>query len=319
MSNTELLSFDEVYETREWVSITELATMSRCPRAFFYKVGCGLTKDAPARCFGTAVHTAIPLAISNDLSSAIKAFDESWLPTGFESLGDKKNNAKLAYKMLADVQKTHTVTSHPYELLVPPKRFDIRECHSQWEVPFAVDIGGEVPLVGRADGLARMKTTGTHWMVEFKTTSEDGERFSNAFEINPQILGYCLAGRMLYPDLNIQGVILESLYKSGVEHKRDGSPTERTIARPIFVRDHHIDSFVKWARWRIAEIKEMERRKDFPQDISGCNAISQYGLPLYNCEFMPLCQPSDWRVHKDLFKVDRHVPFVGLTVKGEHV
>src|SRR4051794_10673152 len=110
----ELLSFDDEYETREWVSITDLATMSRCPRAFFYKVGCGLTKPAPARDFGTAVHTAIPLAITGDLSGAITALDESWLPTRFEALGDKKNNPKLPYKMLADVAKALASPPPPY-------------------------------------------------------------------------------------------------------------------------------------------------------------------------------------------------------------
>lgn len=312
----ELLDFDSTYERREWVSITELCTLKRCPRAFFYKVGVGLRRrGAIALDFGTAIHCAIPSAIAGNLLEAARLFDESWnIHPQYELMNDPKNNRALAYDMLKNVALTFSTASKPFELLVPPLTYEVQDIHSKYEVPFAIDVGGEMLLVGRSDGLCRVSATSTHWACEYKTTSEEGERFASAFEMNPQVLGYTLAQRMLFPQLDIQGCIVMSLLKSAAKVRRTS-----TIAHPIFVRQHHIDAFVEWARWRMVEIRQFEKMKNFPMDIAGCNSIATYGLPLYNCEYMSLCQPSDWRANRELYDVERHVPFVGLTVKGKDV
>jgi len=63
----------------------------------------------------------------------------------------------------------------------------IEDSVSDMEVPFALDIGLAVPLVGRVDCLGLHRDTREPWGIEWKTTSELSTRFLEGFTFNPQV------------------------------------------------------------------------------------------------------------------------------------
>jgi hypothetical protein len=287
----------EHYKKRQWLSISSLVSFSRCPRQYFYGSGCRLESPdpAPALQFGAALHRAIPQLMSGEpattLSRAIEAFDHEW----DGSLDDDKRNRASAIRMLMSFAGTHPRDRGLYELLPPPTGpwvIKVPDRVSDWEIPFAVDIGLDVPLVGRIDGWGRNRDTGELWAIEYKTTSELSTRFLESFNLNPQSIGYPAILRL--SGLPVRGCIIEGLLVSKTRNE--------SLCKPVYVEDHHIQDFIQWARWTGAQILECERRGYFPKDLSACNPYSQHGSPGFTCRYDSLCLPSDWTTLKDFYQ-----------------
>ena len=301
----------EHYRKREWLSVSALLDFSRCPRRFFYK-NCGLSKEFehPALSFGTAIHKAFPLVITQGLEAGVAAFDSVW----DKSLEDPKNrayksrNRLRAILMLTEVYRTHCVSPSIYELLPPPSSsINLDDNVSDYEVAFAVDIGLPIPLVGRIDSMVRHKDTGELWALELKTASEVSSRYLEGFEGSPQVLAYTLAIKTM--EASARGTFIEALLVSAT----------RTLVQiqPVYVHDHQLESFVKWAQYVGGMILKMEEQENFPTDFSGCYPYPQFGMPGYFCDYKNLCHlGEDWTNYKDLFVVRDHRPFniaTGLT------
>jgi hypothetical protein len=281
------------YKPREWLSISSLVSFARCPRKFFYGSGCRLSSvgDKPALDFGTAIHKGFPECLVGDHSTklmrAMQAFMSCWRP----ELNDDKRNPIRAQAMFNDVIATHY--NSIYQLLPPPNgALSIEDKVSDYEIPFAIDIGLDVPLVGRIDGWGRHRDTGEIWGVELKTSSELSARFLDSFQFNPQPLCYTLALKGLSKE-NVRGVMIEGL--------RVSKTNAETAIHPIYVQDHHLDAFIKWAQFIGGMILECEKRGEFLQYPSGCGPYSMFGSPGYQCEYMQLCQVHDWTTLKNLY------------------
>lgn len=303
----------EFYEKRKYVSISSLTSFARCPRKYFYSSGCRLTKgEHPALLFGSAIHNAIPEILSGaGLAAAIGAFDLVWR----EELKDDKRNRSRAMFMLQDFERTHK--SNPLYELVDPKNLpglkqveiETQDKVSKWEVTFGIDIGIRVPLVGRIDGIARYKPTGKLLPLEFKTTSSTYNFFSG-FYLNPQIIAYAVAAEVSGLG-EVEGVVLEALEVSKTK--------STTLTTNVSVRQHHKQTFLKWAQFWGNFLLKCEEDNDFPQWYSGCHPYSMFGMPGYQCEFMDLCHSvEDWTMLKQLYEKRESSPF-NLTVKGEEV
>jgi len=293
-----------LYHKRTHLSISSLCAFARCPRMFFYSSGCGLSNgDHPALAFGSGIHAALPHAFHGDLSKASQAFVKCFGDTPM----DEKRNPLSATAILEDYKTSHENSRSIYVLRQPPSNaIRLDDQVSDWEVPFALDIGLDVPLVGRIDALCTHRDTGEPWCLEWKTTSELSTRFLDGFTINPQVYGYALAARSY--GINVRGTIVEGirvaapLKKSKVQHVE-------TLAQPIFISQHHLDDFLTWARWIGSQILECEKREEFPKDISACVPYPQFGQAGYQCKYQNLCLVQDWTSIASMFEVREPRPF----------
>lgn len=290
----------EHYKKRDYLSITSLEQFARCPRKFFYGSGCGLRQpeEHAALSFGGAMHKGIPIVLSGgSIDDAMKEFD-----TIFDaSMGDDTRNRPKAIEMLRDVQQNRTNGRGLYNILQPPSGIaDLGISRSQWEIPFAIDIGLPVPLVGLIDGWCQHIQTGEKWVLEYKTSREVSTRFLEGFTSNPQVIGYTLALKMLSGE-PVRGCMVEAL--------RVGKTIE-TTCQPIYVTPQQIEMFIKWARFYGTLLLKCEELGDFPQALTGCNPYHMFGMPGYTCDFSHLCHSTDdWTKLMDLFKVNRDHEF----------
>ncbi len=296
------------YTPRTYLGITELATFARCPRRFFFSVGCSMTaQEAVALKFGEAIHAALPYAFFQQLDVAFQAFDAVWQDRG----GDEKRNRENARLILLSYAASHTKGRSIYELIPPPNGLvRTTDAISEYEIAFAIDIGLPVPIMSRVDGLCRHRDTGELWALEFKTSSELSTRFFQGFIINPQVYAYTLACRLY--GLDVKGTIVEGIGVSKTKHE--------SICQAIPVTPFQIDDFVEWARFVGHQIIACEEHKHFPKDISGCAPYSQFGQPGYQCDFTTLCTTKDWTELKSMYTVKepRQLPFAVPELIGEN-
>ena len=299
------------YKKRAHLSISSLNAFARCPRKFFYNtVGLQPPMPASALIFGEAIHAALPLAITSSVDEAMKAFTGIWDP----SVSDEKRNVQRAQAMIEDFAFAHLDGKSIYNLIEPPSNCPrIADRVSPFEVPFAVDIGLPIPLVGRFDALAKHRDTGELYCVEWKTSSEISTRFFSCFEINSQILGYTMAAKAL--GLDVQGCIVEAIRVSKVNCE--------TLSNLYQHQDHQIESFITWARWCGTQILACEKQGEFPKDISACNPYPQFGMPGYTCGFQNLCTAQNWTALMGMYEMNDRPPFVlvdetekGVVVNG---
>lgn len=305
------------YKKREYLTITELDTFARCPRKYFYQAGCGLRNipldgqsGSQAMFFGTCIHKAIGAYFANwDYSDAVECFEKDW----GETIGDDKRNKDTARMMLLSFASQHPKGGGLYEPLPPPSsKIEIApdDKISDWEIPFAIDIGLPIPLMGRMDGWCRSRHTGSRMLNEFKTSYELSDRLYKGFKRSPQVLGYTLAARTGATE-SIDGVYVEFL--------RSSKSSWETVIIPISVTDFEIERFIRWAQIIGGQILECESREDWPQFPTGCHPYSMFGSVGYLCEYDPLCSVEDWTTMSQFYKVDRHVPYIMATVAGKEI
>ena len=316
------------YQKRKWITITELSNFARCPRRFFYKVGLGLRDVGPVAplVFGEAIHKALPKVLEDDsVESGLDAFLSLW----DESVSDEKRNTSRARAMLKDFLALRRPPKSIYNLLHPPGGLiDISDRSSDWEIPFAIDIGLDIPLCGRIDGWAKHRDCNEKYAVEFKTSSEVSTRLFKGFETNPQIIGYATVLRVMGED--VKGTILDVLRVSNVR-------TE-TQSHLISVSSQMSDSFLKWANYIGSSILSCEELAEkmakeegtsdpnlddssladsWPQQWSGCNPYAMFGMPGRTCEYTPLCKVQDWTSLTSIYETGRHIPFTLQTDNGD--
>lgn len=303
----------EHYFKREFFTISELDTFSRCPRNYFYSAGCGLrladrlAGGNEAMDFGTAIHVAAPIILAGgSFEEAYAAFLKVW----GSRTGDEKRNAQTAKMILFTFASAHPPNGL-YVIKKPPKTtLPIVDKISDWEVPFALNIPGlPLPLLGRIDGWCETRMGSELWALEYKTSGEMSGRFFNSFKRNPQTIGYVLA--MKAHGFDIKGIFVECI---GV-----AKTTWKVQTIPITPSAQDFEDFITWAQMRGAEIMACEENGIWPKDISACTTYPQYGQPGYECRFDPLCSVPNWTSMKSFYNIERHMPFVLPTIKGEPI
>jgi len=289
----------DLYTKKEHLSQSSACTFDRCKAKYFFASGCRFERGE-AHCalkFGTAIHYAIGYAFRGDLETAMEKFREVYLDT--QDPSGVRTPAK-ARQMLNDFMKTHQ--GHAlYKGVDPPKGIDIEERVSEDEVPFAIDVGIEVPVVGRVDRLGRNSQTGALWGVEYKTSREISSRYFDNFGLCPQTWTYHLALSMLC-DEPVVGVYIETLQAAKTKIC--------TQAFPFYIEEHMDEAIMGWYRNIYAEIQECERTGEWPQSFSMCAPYSSFGIIGYPCEFRDLCKSYDWlSLAPSLYEVGEERPF----------
>jgi len=288
------------YAPREHLSVSTLIDYAKCPRLYFYKK-CGLIPrpQSNALSYGIAMHKAVPVGLTEGLDEAIEAFDSVWS----DENADKKRNSANAHRSLSHFCFTHEGKKSLYRLVDPPKGdLEIDKDTSPYEVPFAIDIGLPIPLVGRIDGLVEHRDTGDLWGFEFKTTSSLTSRFPDAFEMNVQILTYALVLEML-TNKPIRGIMLEAMLVA--QNKVDG------LTHPVYTLKNHLDDILIWLQTLGSSLLDMEKRISevdnpadaFPKDFTGCTPYTNFYYPGFRCSYNHLCRPADWRTTVGLYDV----------------
>ena len=298
-----MIGQDEYYSRKKWYSPSSLCVTSMCLRKHFWKSGCRLCTVKPKHCsldFGSAIHSALPVALTEGPARGIEEFKKVWADTE----GDDKRCLSRAEDMICDF----CLKAKPYEVLKAPESRLKGSGTGEFEIPFAIDIGLERPLAGKLDGWARHRVTGELWGVEYKTTSGLGTFFFEGFRRSPQIAAYSLAIRAMTGE-DITGVMLEGLLVAKVKISN--------LLQPITMLDRELEIFLTWAKEQEERIKRCESSGLWPQNFAACNAYSWFWRPSGNCEFMDLCQAKDWRelVDGGLFEISTHEP---LWLEGDN-
>ena len=293
----------EHYLPKRWHSCSSLTCMARCPFRYFLKVGCRLadTTTAPALVFGSAIHAGIHLCYTGDVEGATAAWEKIWNEAGLEE--DQKRNKYRAQMMFEDFARNFNEDLCVWKVL-PPVGVEIEDRVSPHEVAFAVDVGLDVPYVGRIDALVQQIHTKELWGLEYKTTSGLGDSFLQAFEINPQLCTYTMALRAS-TQKPVRGMFLCAMLVA--------LRKVETIAYPIFVTDAMVQDAIDWIRWQHHRIRACEKAQNFPKDISGCNTYAGWGVATYNCEFTTLCKDQDWTSMKENYYI---LPEREFQIKG---
>lgn len=292
----------EFYKPKKWLSPTSLSLLARCPRKWFYRQGCRLqTPEHPALKFGEAIHCAIPHTYSGDLAKAMQAFMSVWGDR--DALRDDKRNSTRARMMLMNFAATHQGTRSIYTIVNPPENnVKIADPISDNEIPFAIDVGIDLPIVGRIDGAGNHRDIPDElWGVEYKTGSEMSTRFLTSFDCDPQVGIYTLALSSLY-NTRVRGVIIEGLLVA--------KTTVNSMSYPVYVNDVFLEDTIAWIQWQYAQLKSFEERKYFPKNRSACTPYPGFGSPGYMCEYASLCSVPDWTSLSGQFEIGEEKVFV---------
>ncbi len=315
------------YRPRKYLSISTLLDYMRCPRKYFYaKCGLSSLEEPLAPQYGLAMHKAIPTALAlEDLDAAMKDFLSVWEETedkiseSFDGVEDPKRNRKTARRTLQHFIHTHKSSKSLYKLYQPEWTGMIQtdKKTSDFEVPWVIDIGLDIPLVGRFDGACRHRDTDEEWLWELKTTSRLNSNFFEAHEMYPQTLTYSLVAKTLF-GVDIKGVMVEGVLVS--KTKVDN------IVQPVPVLDHHLQDILTLLQINGQRLLDMEGAMEnltdatpFHKDFSGCTPYPHYYMPGWRCDYADLCRAPDWKPFTGMFNVREEHDFLrstDLTVLG---
>jgi len=158
----------EGYVQSHHLSASCLSCVSRCPRRYFYMYGQSLWKQStvPALEFGQAIHAGLAPCYANDLASAMAKFKAVWGER--DELGDDKRSTSRALVMFKAFSSNHRPGVSLYTIVKPLSQLPVDDLVSENELPFALDVGLDIPLVGRIDAIGKHRDDQSVWAVEYK-------------------------------------------------------------------------------------------------------------------------------------------------------
>lgn len=299
------------YKNRKYLSVSTLLDFKRCPRRFFYrKLGLTSRVEPTALIYGSAMHKAVPVAVTQGLEPAVKAFISVWGKTTPTDV----MNVEKAIASIRHFIFTHEGGKSIYEFLPPPSgTLAVDDLVSDYEIPWVLDIGLSIPLVGRIDAWVKHRDTNEKWGWEFKTVGRSiGSYFFESFEMNIQNLTYSLALRTMTGE-TVEGMMIEAMlkHKTKVDNMIHLEP----------VADHHLEDVLHWLQRTGSELLHCEHRLEeyppeevFIKDFSGCSAYPLFYMQSWRCEYSDLCRVADWHTMEDLYDVKPEFVFAELTI-----
>lgn len=302
-----MIKTSESFEV-DYIDPSGMSDFARCPARYMFKRLMGLAKIDDNRIaldFGSDMHVALPLCYIGDSSAAVATFNDAWDKRKYGD-DDEKRNKSTARASLDGFCRTHAPGICPYKIVELPIKAPTHDVISPNEIPFLIDIGGQLALAGRIDFPARWNADGTLWSADYKTTSEISPRWFDNFHNSPQAVGYTLALSQTTGE-RCPGMIIEAVRVS----KRN---VENKIGL-IFVRDHQIESFVRFANSVSTSIIRCLEQKAWPKKPTGCAPYPMFGQPGRFCEFKMICDSPNWLDAVRLYK--RGKPFHPFHISKE--
>ena len=271
-----------------YIDPSSISAFNRCPALYLFSRLMGLKKqDAKtiAMDYGTDMHRAFPHCYNGiaGLKTAMDEFKLGWNAREYGDDDDKRNRHTAAASLEEFCNKQEYC---PYKIL----HFDIAaptfDRISPNEVPFLIDIGGELSLAGRMDAIVEWRTDNAIWGHDYKTTNEISARYFDNFYNSPQAVGYTLATSHIVGGRKVNGLIIEAVRVS----KKN---VESQIGL-IFVREHQIESFIRFANRTSENILRCNEAMEWPKKGTGCAPYAMFGQPGRVCDYKEICDCPDW-------------------------
>jgi hypothetical protein len=274
-------------------------------------------EEALAPRYGTEMHVAAPIALTKwDIDLAMAGFLRGWLEVEekMDAMGDedKRHNRRCAERSLKHLIHERQGRKSIYTLTPPPEdTLHSDKTLSELEVPWAIDIGLDIPLVGRFDAFCQHRDTHEPWIWEFKTSGFPlNAGFFDAHEMYTQNLTYTMVGQTLLGE-PVSGVMLEGMFKHAT--KVDSQ------CQPIPVTIHHLDDVLWWLQNTGQEILDAEKRladgepfdKVFYKNFCGCTPYTHFYRPGWRCDYADLCRVDDWKMLIGMYRVVEDHDFLG--------
>ena len=275
----------------DYIDCSGICEFNRCPAKYMMDRQMGVNAQDSmiiALDYGTDIHAAIPYCYNggSSIDSAHKAFLSGWDKRKYEGV-DKARNSQRARLTLLHFAETHTPAISCYEIIdIPDIKAETADIISPNEIPFLIDIGGELAFAGRIDAPVRHKGTDTLWALDYKTASEISDRYFIGFHNAPQTVGYTLALSNLFGK-QVDGFIVEAIRTSHVRCEN--------VTHLIFVNDCQIESFINFANDTAIQILECNENKKWHKKSSGCGPYSMFGSKGYPCPYLDICTSPDWK------------------------
>ncbi len=292
----------------DYIDQSSLNECDRCPAKYMFDRLMGLslpdsTDIAPD--YGTDMHLALPLCYQEDVSCveiAMGAFMASWSRRSYGNMDTGRNPARARASLL-EFHRLRKPSMCPYTISPLSKQIEAptADLISDNEMPFLIDIGGDLCFCGRIDAPVIMNSTNDLWALDYKTASEVSERYFNNFSNSPQAVGYTL-GLATVSKQPVTGFIVEAI--------RTSKKNVETTMKPIFINEHQIEMFIYHANRTARDILRWNEEQSWPQKTSGCAPYGMFYQPGRFCEYRDLCLLGDWReMEKYFVKSEPFHPF----------
>jgi hypothetical protein len=283
---------------------TALTKFKECPLSAAHYLVYGREAHAKnaALSFGSAIHVGLESILRGEddattTAAVLKFFSENPPPpdeyrtpaTALEVLRHYHQRATLAdyqWQLLTDA--TGPIIERAFEL---PLMSIIIDCNLKlpaWDAPrFVARIF--VAWSGRIDTVAF--THGMNRVVDHKTSSIDGDQFTQAFHLSSQVLGYIWAGRQLWPDLDLRAFCVNVIRlkkptgSTGLLDKgpRGGEPALKFFRAYFQYSPERMDWWLSNTRATVSDLVHCLVRSFFPANDTHC--IGKYG----RCQYHDVC------------------------------
>jgi hypothetical protein len=313
----------EHYIDPGWLNSSGIMEYERCPRAYFFSQGLGLELDieqgpgGPLE-WGGAMHRAFPHAYDGDLQKAVEAFDAEW--DDFVQSDGKKHTRDNAVGILAGFMGDRAGGKALYEIISEEEvaSWEVPQPHdtyfasssapiAKYELGFSVDIGMDVPLVGKIDAPCRMKYDNSLWVLDFKTTSGISTNLEYAFQLYVPAFVYSV-GLQEITGTPVHGVVFDMVLKAKIKRE--------TMSFMTPLEQWELEEFKEYAREVRRSIKVCELTGHWPKNLSGCAAYSSWGVSFGSCVYQRLCKCPDWTEMLSLYRESDFHREVRLTIEG---
>lgn len=275
----------------KYIDQSGLCTFERCPARYFFSRILGLKDprdNMMAADYGTCIHAAMPFCHAGNLPAAMQAFTDDWNRFGYGE-GTPERNVGRALSTLQVAVSTRSGPARPYT----PVTFENipvplgAERFSKNEVPFAIDIGTDLPAIGRIDAIVEWhQDNNTRWPLDYKTSSEVSARWFAGFNFHPQACLYTIAASHVL-GIDAKGLIIEAI--------RVSPKNDEISFKPIFISNHQVSEFIEWAKWKVFELLNMNKSGVWQKKPTGCTSYACYYAASRYCEYKMLCDATDYR------------------------
>lgn len=288
-----------------YIDASGMVKFACCPARYLFERQMGLVSvedNTVAPDYGTAMHRALPYCYAGEenIERAIAEFVDAWEKYNY-GYQDEKRNPDTAENSLRGFAGKHKPGSSPYEILSYPIAATTADIISPNEIPFLIDLGGELPGAGRIDLAVRWKDTNGLWANDYKTASEVSPRYFSNFEAACQPCMYTLALSTIAGE-QPKGMIVEAV--------RTSKKNVESQIHFVFVTDWQLEVFIEFANKTAAEILKCNEDMAWPQHPSNCASYAMYISPGRLCPYRSICNYKDWESQTKYFKrVEPFHPF----------
>ncbi len=292
----------------DYIDASGLVKFACCPARYMFERQMGLVlpdDNSIAPDYGTVMHRALPYCYNGpaDVKQAVEEFIAAWNIYNY-GYADEKRNPDTAEASLVGFAATHALGSCPYKILNYPINAPTADIISPNEIPFLIDLGGELPGAGRIDLPVRWNDTGDLWASDYKTASEVSPRYFKNFDAACQPCMYTLALSMI-ADEQAKGMIVEAIRTSKTK-------VENQI-HFVFITEWQLEVFIEFANKTAVEILKCNDSGEWPQHPSNCAPYAMYIGAGRLCPYRSICNYKNWERQVQYFK--KQEPFHPFKVK----